>query len=390
MLEYQIKPLITLIITIYLLTLGIIFSKTKETIGDQREAFAFKGMLFAFMLYGFVDLRFILDNFFTAFPRWFVMLSTEMGFASMTWACYFWFIYVSTDTNPRRKYATRWYMATSVPLLLSMAMIFTPLNKNLFEITDTLVLHPSLFFLTWIDYIYLILATVISLIKRHRSKTRYEKRKYGTQVLFILFFTFSGFLVGFLMGLPSIELCIIPVVLKIFMDVEDSKINTDALTRLNTRNRITDFYNTEITGSNDMNPLYLIMIDIDFFKSINDILGHDEGDRTLIAFSGALSTLTESKNAMACRWGGDEFIVAAKDKEFATDFREKLTREIDKNSDLTFMPSFSIGIFKCTDSQMPLELALIQADKNLYKDKEIQHQQTDSFHERLIALKKNK
>ena len=388
MLEFQIKPLVILIITTYLLTLGIIFSKTNETIGDQREAFAFKGMLLSFMVYGFVDLRFIFSSFFTFFPRWFVMLVTELGFAAMTWACYFWFIYVSTDTRQRRKYRTRWYIATSIPLLFGMAMIFTPFNKILFEITDTLVVHHSLFMLTWIDYIYLILATIISAGKRHRSKTRIEKRKYGTEILFILFFTLSGFLIGFLMGLPSIELCVIPVVIKIFVDVQDTKIYTDGLTRLNNRMRITDYFKGEIQSCDDMHPLYIIMIDIDFFKSINDILGHEEGDRTLIAFSNALNRMTDSLNAMASRWGGDEFLIATKDNSLIEDFRPKLIQELESHHELPFIPSFSVGIYGCTDSSISMDQALIEADANLYKDKEIQHRKTDAFHERLKALKK--
>ena len=54
--EFQIDLLVILIIVIYLITIGIIFFKTKETIGDQREAFAFRCMLFSFMVYGLVDL----------------------------------------------------------------------------------------------------------------------------------------------------------------------------------------------------------------------------------------------------------------------------------------------------------------------------------------------
>ena len=42
------------------------------------------------------------------------------------------------------------------------------------------------------------------------------------------------------------------------------------------------------------------------------MLGHDEGDAVLVAFSAALANITESKYARAARWGGDEFIIAGK------------------------------------------------------------------------------
>lgn len=387
MLEMQINILVVLIIVVYLVTIGIFFTKSKQTIDDQREAFAFRCMLFSFMVYGLVDLRFLFPTFYTSFPGWFVTLVTELGFASMALACYFWFIYVSTDTRQRRKYAVKWYVVTSIPLLITMALIFTPFNKNLFEINEILLVKPAIALITWLDYIYLILATIISAIKMHKSKTKIEKRKYRTEIFFIIFFTSSGFLVGFLMGLPSIELCIIPVVVKIFVDVQDSKIYTDALTRLNNRIRISDYFKEEIKNVNDTHPLCIIMIDIDFFKSINDILGHDEGDKTLIAFSDALAKITASKNAMASRWGGDEFIVATRDKALTENFREKLNSKIENSKEISFIPSFSLGMYECTDTSISIDQALIEADKNLYKNKEIQHQQTDAFHERLKALK---
>lgn len=87
------------------------------------------------------------------------------------------------------------------------------------------------------DYMYLISATVISLYNRKKAKTRQEKKKYGSQAIFIIFFTISGYLIGFLLNLPAIELCVLPVVLKLFVELQDSQIYTDALTRLCTRTR---------------------------------------------------------------------------------------------------------------------------------------------------------
>jgi two-component system, cell cycle response regulator len=53
-------------------------------------------------------------------------------------------------------------------------------------------------------------------------------------------------------------------------------------------------------------PLALAIIDIDHFKSVNDQLGHDAGDRMLAAF-GRMLTASLRKSDVACRWGGEEF-----------------------------------------------------------------------------------
>lgn len=55
-------------------------------------------------------------------------------------------------------------------------------------------------------------------------------------------------------------------------------------------------------------PLSLVMIDIDYFKKINDTFGHTEGDRALIEIASLLKTAVRKKDTVA-RYGGEEFIL---------------------------------------------------------------------------------
>jgi len=54
--------------------------------------------------------------------------------------------------------------------------------------------------------------------------------------------------------------------------------------------------------------LSLVMVDIDHFKRINDIYGHDAGDRVLLAVSACLRE-GSSEGSSVARWGGEEFLV---------------------------------------------------------------------------------
>ena len=216
-----------------------------------------------------------------------------------------------------------------------------------------------------------------------QDKRKYRKSKTG------LFFTFSGGIIVYLLNLPAIELLVLPVVLKLFVDIQDSRIYTDALTKLNNRRRIDEYIEDEIKTCSPKEPLTIIMIDVDFFKSINDILGHEEGDKALVVFAYALTKVVESKSAMAARWGGDEFLVAGKEKNLASGFRNILSAEIEKSNALSYVPSFSIGVFECTSNTITVENAISEADASLYVDKEEQHRQSERFHEKLQALKKN-
>jgi diguanylate cyclase (GGDEF)-like protein len=59
-------------------------------------------------------------------------------------------------------------------------------------------------------------------------------------------------------------------------------------------------------------PLALMLLDIDHFKSINDSMGHDQGDQLLIQAAQRLTSCTRQSDTVA-RLGGDEFIVILSD-----------------------------------------------------------------------------
>ena len=84
---------------------------------------------------------------------------------------------------------------------------------------------------------------------------------------------------------------------------------TDELTGLNNRR----FFNTSLSKTlsaarRHRQPLSLISIDIDHFKKVNDTFGHFMGDRVLKEFSLLLKMMVRVED-IACRWGGEEFIV---------------------------------------------------------------------------------
>jgi diguanylate cyclase (GGDEF)-like protein len=56
-------------------------------------------------------------------------------------------------------------------------------------------------------------------------------------------------------------------------------------------------------------PVCVVLIDIDFFKSINDNFGHEYGDEVLLIFASTLSDVVRESDLVA-RWGGEEFLVA--------------------------------------------------------------------------------
>jgi diguanylate cyclase (GGDEF)-like protein len=81
----------------------------------------------------------------------------------------------------------------------------------------------------------------------------------------------------------------------------------DFLTGLFNRRHLDDVLPSMLAmARRDAQPLSVVIIDLDHFKSINDSLGHTAGDRMLAAF-GQLLTAQSRRSDVACRYGGEEF-----------------------------------------------------------------------------------
>lgn len=114
------------------------------------------------------------------------------------------------------------------------------------------------------------------------------------------------------------------------------------------------------------------IIDIDYFKRVNDLLGHEEGDRVLAAFATRLSALVRRVDVVA-RWGGEEFAIFFQDcieDEACWSLARIASRmRSDPIGEVHDRPiSFSAGLCRWTGSD--LNDALKRADNALYQAKE--------------------
>jgi len=122
-------------------------------------------------------------------------------------------------------------------------------------------------------------------------------------------------------------------------------------------------------------PLLLAFLDVDNFKDINDIFGHEEGDKVLKEVVKLLkSTLREID--IICRMGGDEFLLIFPDSSLkdSTLIKERLNKNLIKLNQTLKRPykiELSMGL-SCYDPDNPQSIdKLIRiADKKMYEDKQ--------------------
>jgi diguanylate cyclase (GGDEF)-like protein len=101
---------------------------------------------------------------------------------------------------------------------------------------------------------------------------------------------------------------------------------SDSLTRMPNRQAFDVVVGTYLNDARrNQEPLSMLMLDVDHFKSINDLHGHLAGDQLLIAVANCLRVNLREVDFL-CRWGGEEFLILLKncDAENALQVSEKL------------------------------------------------------------------
>ena len=147
--------------------------------------------------------------------------------------------------------------------------------------------------------------------------------------------------------------------------------NYDALTQIYNRNMFNRLIDVKIKKAQEEgSDLVLIILDIDFFKNVNDKYGHLVGDEVLKTLSSIIKSKTR-ENDLFARWGGEEFVLALDISiEKGLTIANNLRSFIEKSNfsvigNLTC--SFGITQFKTNDT---LDTMILRADKALYKAKD--------------------
>jgi diguanylate cyclase (GGDEF)-like protein len=142
----------------------------------------------------------------------------------------------------------------------------------------------------------------------------FQTRKFRKQIngkimqaifLFMLIPIIAGVIQMLSYGLLIIWPAFIFASMIAYFHIERDSILRDPLTGLTTREQ---FENRAHYLMNKKINFYVIMIDMNQFKKINDLFGHSEGDKALIISTSILKQNVKTYD-LVCRYGGDEFLV---------------------------------------------------------------------------------
>ena len=150
---------------------------------------------------------------------------------------------------------------------------------------------------------------------------------------------------------------------------------TDPLTGLsNRRFMLETAHNEAARVLTDAGSLIFVLADLDHFKSINDVHGHEAGDRVLVAVSKVLRCCIRGDDLVA-RWGGEEFLLMLTDASAcdAENIAERIRQNIQSldiplgDASLGVTLTMGLSVHRCGET---VSESISRADQALYRGKQ--------------------
>ncbi len=154
-----------------------------------------------------------------------------------------------------------------------------------------------------------------------------------------------------------------------------SRAERDGLTALLNRGGFSEqFQRIQQQAARSGQPLSLVLIDLDYFKNINDQFGHEAGDAALQHFAKMLAGRVRATDLVG-RWGGEEFILALSNcdtpaaKQFCDSLLYEMKQDLCQYHGQPLPLSATFGIAGLSATNNSLEQAVKLADQALYLGK---------------------
>jgi len=151
--------------------------------------------------------------------------------------------------------------------------------------------------------------------------------------------------------------------------------NHDDLTGLANRNLLMDRLNQAIShATRDKQLLSLLFIDLDNFKTVNDTLGHNVGDKLIQKIAKKIQSVIRTGDTVA-RFGGDEFVVllfAPENEDYVSNVVQRISQEVAtsySHEGQALNVGSSIGIAMFPEDGLTADALMMNSDRAMYRAK---------------------
>ncbi|MDO5134533.1 MAG: GGDEF domain-containing protein [Eubacteriales bacterium] len=288
-----------------------------------------------------------------------------------------WFFYTEASMDNGNTEKRSFMLWTSIPFaLMLLLLVVNFFNGCLFSFDEEgLYVRGPLNLLSFImPQAYLLFSAVHPLSRLFRAKYYSQREVYFSLSSFALITLIASTLQILVPGSPLPCLGITVACVFVYINSQQLMVSIDPLTKLNNRHHMTRYLEYKMEHSDNNVALFLLIIDLDHFKQVNDTYGHVEGDRALIRLARVLQTTASAFNCFAARYGGDEFILifettVVRELEDLIHFFQKELAKSNRQAGLSYDLSASVGYAKYNKEMKYVPDFIASADEALYQAK---------------------
>lgn len=286
---------------------------------------------------------------------------------------FYWFQYSETIQNSElireKKYRKYIYAPVVLLILLTICSFRT---GWLFYVDENNIYHrgPGYVLQLLTSYGYVVFTAGKAFYLSFRTDDYRKKYELKALAAFVVPTLVTGLLQVLFPGYPILCLGNTYGILYVYLTLQEQLVSLDALTKLNNRNQLFQYLSAKLDHIHEDKVLYLLIMDVDYFKSINDQYGHVEGDHALKTVANCLRKACSSKNYFISRYGGDEFVAICElDPSESIDTFCNHIHENLKAAGTPYQLTISIGYTTWTPDIRNQQDFIERADQELYKIK---------------------
>lgn len=293
---------------------------------------------------------------------------------------FLWSLYAAYKLRPQGRLKNKNISVLCLPAVVAVVLSITSLWTGSFYSFDARGVYyrgPLFGLHTAILSFYIVISAILAIKTLFEDKNGDLRRECIAILGFVIFPIIGGILQTVYYGLNLAWTGSSVALLMVFISIQNRQIITDPLTGIYNRGYFTR-YVQRIFGPKEAGAgWYLLVVDVDHFKTINDTYGHTVGDKALIGVVKALQETCDKCGNLdfLARYGGDEFVVVCRRgseeemEEFANSINRRLEM-VNQKSELPFSLTLSVGWAGFDiERYKTIEELVAAADRAMYRQK---------------------
>ena len=362
-----------------IISLIFVFREIKN-VDKQIRNIEFLRSIIIYIIFYILDIIWALFDFDIYEAGCFQKIIIFLLLSSFAYGSYQWYIYSEVSQGNSEIYIKKNKIIWGIPIFVILSIFFVYMIYVCFNGTREILNHyidMIHIFMILTAFYYEILTCVRSWHRAYKNRNNISKGTFVFMGISPIIFCSFIVLQAILINIPIF--CFLNTIWMIFFYLRgiDDLISIDSLTKLNNRNQLRKYFHQL---PHDKNENYLLVIDIDHFKAINDRYGHLEGDKALVLVSETFKSVCAAYpyKIFISRYGGDEFVIIAQasSRDDIINLKTKLNEKLEQNSCCKGLPytlCISTGFTLITNTCENINQFIEKADKDMYIEKEAKY-----------------